>query len=136
MLEKDFVPYKEALLLKELGFNEVCCGSYTNTHKQLYPYSPINKWFKNSDLLEECYSHIDSISAPLYQQVFRWFREKYSLFFPILENDKIFIEKGGKKYIFFWEIDKSNGFEGSDLYEKAELLCLNKLIEILKNNEI
>ena len=32
-MEKDFVPYEEALALKELGFDEFCIGNYADDKK-------------------------------------------------------------------------------------------------------
>ena len=70
-MEKEFVPYKEAVALKELGFDEECFGYYD-----------IDKGYTNGYAF--CYSDVKSqlkngCSAPLYQQAFRWFREKYNL---------------------------------------------------------
>jgi hypothetical protein len=65
-ITKEFIPYTEALSLKELGFDEPCFGLYHND-KTFYP--------------TQCKSHEQFhgqiCSAPLYQQAFRWFREKY-----------------------------------------------------------
>jgi hypothetical protein len=82
--------------------------------------------------------HNGSISAPLYQQAFRWFREKYNLrtrnygvinysgrlseFFEIYQY-----EKGTSDKVLSIEV-------GSLFYEQAELECLRKLIELVKSN--
>lgn len=94
MLEKEFIPYEQALALKELGFDEPCFG-YFYTEDKFFETK-----IKNSELDEEC-----SIAVPLYQQVFRWFREKYH----IIGEVKF---KGGKTtktawydYIIYSEID-------------------------------
>jgi hypothetical protein len=83
----------------------------------------------------------DEITSPLYQQTFRWFREKYNLF------GKVYIVNfGADEYSFdiydlYEEKYKYENFIGAgasytgtfETYEEAELACLIKLIEIVKN---
>ena len=69
-MKKEFVPYELAVKLKELGFNEPCLAYYEVDEGYNIGYT-------------FCYSDRESqpeigYSAPLYQQVFRWFREKYN----------------------------------------------------------
>ena len=102
-MTKEFVPYNEALELKELGFDEECLSYYFN--KQLSFGS------------KTAYGEV--VEAPLYQQAFRWFREKYNLHFPIAVSDGFwFFER--------WRIGVYK------TYEEAELACLTKLIEIVE----
>lgn len=129
-MNRDFVPYKEALALKELGFDESCITWYFDTRVdiKLYPESQPGsglslKGFKNSHKK----IGITDCTAPLYQQAFRWFREKYSWNGWV---DQGFTES------FRYNICESNGsiigVEGFSTYEEAELACLRKLIEIVK----
>ena len=123
-IENEFIPYEQALALKELGFDEPCLGNYRLPSNRL-----ITEWeIRNTP------EHTLGTSAPLYQQTFRWFREKYDL---IACNDY-----GNNKY-FYWIISKDEKFffDNEDenrncivynTYEKAELECLKKLIEIVK----
>jgi hypothetical protein len=67
-MEKEFVTYNQALALKELGFDEPCFAKYTS-NRLLLSINWSNVWCENINESE--------IYAPLYQQVFRWFREKY-----------------------------------------------------------
>ena len=100
-MEKEFIPYEQALALKELGFDELCL--------MYYDYS----WTLVESGVYEC-------KAPLYQQCFRWFREKHDLHCNIDPwGYCIFDDNGTEK----------TGFES---YEEAELECLKKLIEIVK----
>ena len=67
-MEKEFVTYEIALALKELGFDESC----------------LNFYFRGEALIEMKATHTfkedsECVKAPLYQQVFRWFREKYKI---------------------------------------------------------
>lgn len=116
-MTKEFIPYEQALALKELGFNEPCFGLYN-------PIFHLNFGEKNNSL----FYPKTTCSAPLYQQAFRWFREKYKLNHKINPDNP----KDNSYSIF-----KINGeiYEDSCYwsYEEAELACLKKLIEILKN---
>ena len=113
-MKTEFIPYGQALDLKELGFDEPCFMYYTDKG-ELYK------------------SNLYGISAPLYQQAFRWFREKYGLVGWVEGNE-------GKK-IFMYRIESP--IDSDDqlncypfrTYEEAELACLKKLIEIVKTKE-
>jgi hypothetical protein len=61
----------------------------------------------------------DCISAPTFSQAFRWFREKYNL------KDKY--------GVFPHHTIMFNYIIGGGKEEEAELACLIKLIEIVKN---
>jgi hypothetical protein len=113
-MEKEFVPYELALDLKELGMD-------------LGWYNYLN--FYDSSTKEFCFVMKD-VPAPLYQQAFRWFREKYDLFCYVeLVGDMLF------DYMIIGdfveeEIDYEEG--PFNTHEEAELACLQKLIEIVK----
>jgi hypothetical protein len=121
-VEKEFVPYEQALELKELGFDEECFGFYTEEYKELirskYVKYPINLPTK-------------PFLAPTFSQAFRWFREKYG-YYPLIEMNEQF-----KKWLSrFCNIDGSICAIGvHSTYEEAEIACLNKLIEIVKNRQ-
>ena len=109
-MEKEFVPYTEALELKQLGFDIPSVSGYS-------------------------YSDSDNLltQAILYQQAFRWFREKYNLFGQVnirtyyiyeISNDGIAIKMAS-------QYDKL-----LNTYEEAELECLKKLIELIKQKQL
>ena len=115
-----FIPYEQALHLKELGFQEECLAYYHQDQM-------LEK--DSFGIKRDHYRGKFGVLAPLYQQAFRFFREKYNLLYTIeetLEDDEVWYE---------WTIKTPNGFEGSvkPTYEEAELACLKKLIEIAKN---
>jgi hypothetical protein len=124
-MESLFVPYEIALALKELGFDEPCFGYYEPNGELDYIENHILKDFpylaKNSEWQ-------DLVAAPLYQQAFRWFREKYNLDHEINKhkNFESFMCRYGQNGLY--EIIE----EGIETYEEAELECLKKLIEIVK----
>jgi hypothetical protein len=81
------------------------------------------------------------LPAPLKQQVLRWFREKYELYYHIFPLQITASDKTGYRYS--WEIYNhtpewiANDEEllGSLTYKEAENTCINKLIEIAKQQE-
>jgi hypothetical protein len=81
-------------------------------------------------------SGVYEYKAPLYQQAFRWFREKYNLLGYVFQAT---ISKGK---VFMFSCNEGNDILYSDTdsdfktYEEAELACLKKLIEIVKNDTI
>jgi len=142
-LEKEFIPYEQALALKELGFDEKCLAFY-NLFIDKNPTIPTIQ-FQESVKVDDCYwiknsgsntSCPDSyIAAPLYQQAFRWFREKYGLFPQINLHDRENEETwritisvlGIYDLAYNQNVSKEPYYK---TYEEAELACLVKLIEI------
>jgi hypothetical protein len=136
-MEKEFVPYAEALALKELGFDEPCLTYYEEDKylKQVFVlqynkfelFSYKNVMFDNDGTKE--------IATPTFSQAFRWFREKYGLYSHVRESlafDKTleFVTQINGSYVNHGIEDKPvNRFE---TYEEAELACLVKLIYIVK----
>jgi len=129
-MKKEFIPYEQALALKELGFNEPCFATYDEDKE-----FEIQDFEQNYDTFP---SHI--IAAPLYQQAFRWFREKYNLrgFIGFRPNVKQFdshiydMSLSGKEYVQQRTTEEYNKDPKVGTYEEAELQCLKKLIEIAK----
>ena len=112
-MKEQFINYEQALALKELGFDEPCFSTY---HKELHAIIPIYAIYTNQDV----------IKAPLYQQAFRWFREKYGLNSHIhQESRNNYSYCCGQGYS-----DEIGGYQDFETYEEAELECLKKLIEI------
>ena len=117
-----FVPYEQALHLKELGFQEECLAYYHQD--QMLEKDSLG-------IKRDHYRGKFGVLAPLYQQAFRFFREKYNLCHHIHVN--IF------KYEWYIEHRiEDEEYEGYDYstYEESELACLKKLIEIAKGKEV
>ena len=122
-MEKEFIPYEQALALKELGFDELCFMHYEN-NVLFQPFG--NKdFYKNSELEN------DEVSAPLYQQTFRWFREKHNLESHVKKDWTDGVYHGYESMIEC--VDGIIDCGTYKTYEEAELECLKKLIEIVKN---
>ena len=122
-MTKEFVPYEQALALKELGFDEICFGYYDPQGKFQYSYTPLG-YFNSRTIV------------PLYQQAFRWFREKHELYHSIIPY-----RSTHDNYVdgtFHIEVRDSNGKDHAEyddneyFYEEAELAYINKLIEEIK----
>ena len=81
-MKKEFIPYEQALALKELGFN-VPCRFHYYTWLGKYEILDNEEEATNNQLTiqaKEDSIPLDTwITSPLYQQAFRWFREKYNL---------------------------------------------------------
>jgi hypothetical protein len=122
-MEKEFIPYEQALALKELGFENKTLKSYDTSVVLANGKYLLDNWYNVSS--------VDEVKAPLYQQAFRWFREKYGYYTDLfVDDDKTF----GFMITYFVEIgrlDKPIQRKYST-YEEAELECLKKLIEIVK----
>jgi len=121
-MRTEFIPYELALRMKQLGFNEPCLARY-NVPGDLITsgcYSDSSIMHLIVEKNDICEAHI---LAPLFQQAFRWFREKY----PDLDFGVAKIHNGNNNYHYHINL-KWEFFEGS--YEEAELACLEKLIEI------
>jgi len=124
-MEKEFVIYKQALALKELGFGEPCLARHIIMTEWGKPTGQII--LQMVDCLN---SDRNLVKAPLYQQVFRWFREKHNLVFNFISYN---IVKPGE---YHWSITWNDEAKVSGIvktYEEAELACLDKLIELIKN---
>jgi hypothetical protein len=124
MIEKEFIPYELALELKQLQFDEPCFGWFRNTEFTISFNDLIRK---------ERGEEIKIIAAPTYSQAFRWFRENYNIDISINTVYSKYNENTSKKYggvidneFYFTNV----GFH--DTYEEAEIICLKKLIEIVK----
>jgi hypothetical protein len=158
-MKNEFINYEQALALKELGFDEECIASYDNEgdFKDPFEYNSEEtdgyvtnsslkdpKNFNASSNLALLKDYLDNpfTAAPLYQQAFRWFREKHNLYSEI--NLDSYKEPYSLKVtikhldnILYQQKCYSNGIGDIDnkKYEEAELACLDVLIKIVKNGK-
>ena len=118
-MKKDFIPYEQALELKELGFDEPCFGGYYSNQDN------VNLWFfkeaKNSDRDERVREGF--ATAPTYSQAFRWFRKEHGL------NHFVEPDVDCEPNYYNAYVQCSLVYHGNN-YEEAELACLKKLIEL------
>ena len=117
-MEKEFVPYELALKLKELGFDEPCLDCY-----HIYGKRWEMRLNKQSTIEGACL-------APTFSQAFRFFREKYGWVAEIhgsLQVNHFYAN------LLLQAKGEVRNIKMCDTYEEAELACLIKLIEIVKN---
>lgn len=121
-MNNEFISYEQALVLKELGFNEECFAHFVKYYdeiKCILNSDDFDEWWTNNSDNLEC-------KAPLYQQAFRWFREKHNLYSFVFVFDQGFGYETYKEGV----IQTNESFES---YDEAEIACLDKLIELVKN---
>jgi hypothetical protein len=123
-MEKEFIPYAEALALKELGFDEPCFATFFSVGAWQIDYVEGTLNLKSNTDGEY------SILAPLCQQAFKWFREKYNLFVQVNIHTYFIYDISNDEFKMIKQYDKL-----TKTYEEAELECLKKLIEIVKEKK-
>jgi hypothetical protein len=132
-MENNFVSYKLALELKNLGFDEPCFGLFVSMNNKLL--------IKEIPNQQESEQYFGGILAPTFQQAFCFFREKYNLIHEILLD-----RTSTPKYCYqLYRYKDFGDFEEIKInvsdwflyrtYEESELECLIKLIEIVKNEK-
>jgi hypothetical protein len=135
-MENEFIPEKQSMDLKQLGFDEPCLAYYVNGNFRKGSFR-LGKFPSSADY---AYNHNFTVgnlaSAPLFQQAFRWFRENHGLFFNLNSEDPAREDVYWYIYIF----GKTQGRRDIKIrmiktYKEAELACLIKLIEIVKNKQ-
>ena len=122
-VEKEFVPYEQALTLKELGFDEPCFA-IIHSGGGLKPQTQ-SALRQNSELVNYL------VTAPTFSQAFRWFREEHHM------PSNLELLEGGWDYVIYMDIiEEINYGDGPfQTYEEAELACLRKLIEIANEQQ-
>ena len=132
-MTSDFIPYEQALVLKELGFDEPCIAFFNTKSDESLCFVDLFGFYVEKTLED---FHINSdeskTSAPTFSQAFKFFREKYK--FNAFIRGKVF---DGYTYaidglgILAYKFEVGGVSKTS--YEQVELDCLIKLIEIVKN---
>ncbi len=137
-MNNEFVSYEIALKLKELGFNEPCFTYFYNVSCKLRTDISVN--INNGWIYS---GNIGTTLAPTFSQAFRFFREQFNWQASIeATKDQHSHELGYNYWIWNSEtgleyhtmpMNKPSGDWEFKTYEEAELKCLLKLIEIIKN---
>ncbi len=117
-MNQEFLPYQEALELKELGFKDECAAHYLD-------YDDLElKWkiYRNLSINTN-----DCLQAPTYRQAFKFFRDKYNFLYSI-----------GKTNISVYHIPVANYhstfmLQDNASYEMAELETIKAFIEHAKS---
>jgi hypothetical protein len=112
-MNNEFLPYQESLELKELGFKEKCAAHYLGEDDLEL------KWeiYRNDSI-----NTTKLIQAPLYQQAFRFFREKYDFRYSIGKTNIAVIHYLGTTQLL----------QDNNSYEAAELATIKWFIDVAK----
>ena len=140
-MEKEFIPYEEALTMKELGFDDDCLGYYVGKDREIFLSNehvplPIKPSMTSKVMFR----------APLYQQAFKWFKTNYNLFFSTnfmgyesyyvafhLDTEDYRHENMMLKNACYSEIVDIHNYDNINLEIVRELIRLVKSGQLIKN---
>jgi hypothetical protein len=111
-MEKEFLPYQESLELKELGFKEKCAAHYIDEDDLELKWKIYRNLSINMTYL---------VQAPLYQQAFRFFRDKFDFRYSIGNTNISVVHYGTTQLL-----------QNNATYEDAELATIRFFIEKAK----
>ena len=128
-MENEFVPYEQALELKTLGFDGATSSFWKNN--KLVPL-PTNGEIVAFHVNRHSSTNVIWISAPLWQQAFKWFWNTQGLYVEFFVDDdqtfgfliSRFVEEGRMDY------PSKRGYSNPEI---AEFNCLKALIEMVKS---
>ena len=140
IMNKEFVPLEIARELKEIGFDEECFAGFQLDHK-----NQMKLFFKPSQSKSltkiatnvygrYCHQNNHVIKAPLYQQVFRWFMERYNLVASISTWDDGTFHYSIKNLTGLIYDINCNHIGYFDSLEKVQDECIENLISLLKKD--
>jgi hypothetical protein len=139
-MKEQFVTYEIALKLKELDFNEECLCTYAVNGRR-FQRNPSNNMA--GEEIEEPYTwknsliHKSVMTAPLWQQVIDWFREKHNI---IIEVWFDYTQININEFLWIYEIYVNNNqhdHDGSwyDNFNECREFAILKAIELLNNDK-
>jgi hypothetical protein len=114
-MEKEFLPYQESLELKELGFKEKCAAHYLDEDELELKWRIYRNLSFNTD---------NCVQAPLYQQAFKFFRDKFNFRYSIGNTNISVVHYGTTQLL-----------QNNATYEDAELATIRFFIEKAKQIE-
>lgn len=140
-MNDEFIPYEEALAMKELGFDgPVLMYWFPNPNwlvgEKFDLVSGKDFIGRNVTSLEHNVKngyYINTIPAPLWQQDFRWFRDKYDMDCEVQAR-----RYTSRKHYVYYIFDGINAGYASCIHlahDEAQLECLQKLIKIVKERQ-
>jgi hypothetical protein len=124
-MNKEFIPYEQALELRELGFDEECLAYWTrglNGYYIEYNHYTNKHWMFNANDNKD---RDKMCTAPLYQQTFRFFREKYKFTYSIGKTNIAVVHYGPTTQLL----------QDNESYEAAELAAIKWFIDVAKQQE-
>ena len=113
-----------SLELKGLGFNVRCTHYYEG--EKLKTNNNVFGWDFNNSFLTCC-------SAPFYQQVFDWFRDKHDLWIEISKPHSWLLTILDKEQNKRMCLEDYDDYTEPTSYKEAQDVCIKRLIQIVKN---
>ena len=151
-MDKEFIPYEQALELKELGFDEECLACYRqdkilevdslgikpNHHRAkigvLAPtFSQAFGWFRDSIITELTINEKGDYIQGNFTLLPLIFLNKYEIQVINVSTSYYFDKVSGRDGIPFYKDPTHRYYDSATSFEEAELACLKRLIEIVKN---
>lgn len=146
-MKNQFVTHEIAIKLKEIGFDEECLTFYVkeNDEYKLAIHSQFDSYnfntSKNSIKIKSSKNgYLDSVCAPLWQQVIDWFIDNHSLY---IESPMYIIESGEYDgcYAFKSIIKSDENYKEKIIFEQSQIskklkaneIGILKAIEIIKH---
>jgi hypothetical protein len=131
-MNKEFIPYKYALELKHLGFDERCLTSYANDGDLMSVWN-IGDSFEPATIMKDepdssyvinsvDFKNSEWCAAPLYSQAFRFFREKYDFTYSIGKTNIAVVHYGPTTQVL----------QDNDSYVSAEIAAIEWFVDVAK----
>ena len=138
--ETELVPYEQSLALKELGFDKLCFTYFLNSFLQPAFTARDYSYFNEMSEINPNMLNYEYVLAPTFSQAFKFFREKYGLHGDISEESDWEEDNESWSFdIYKYKLGNNDAMisncETFNIYEEAELACLIKLIEIVKDEK-
>jgi hypothetical protein len=125
---KEFIPYQESKDLEELGFDEPCLAFYGGKGDTKIYFNLIRDASGDYEPFTKS-ERLTWFGAPLYQQAFRFFREKYEFTYSIGKTNIVVCHTPVSTY------DTTQLLQDNATYEDAELATIRFFIENAKTYE-
>jgi hypothetical protein len=127
-MKKEFVPHELALTLKEKGFDEPCLrgynSAYTENNKPVL-HDFVYGELQTNTMYEKCrLADVNVCTAPLWQQVIDWLREKHSIDVMIRQ-----ITLDGTAYYKITKIETDDKIKGYSNFCKSTYEAKEKAIK-------
>jgi hypothetical protein len=127
-MKSQIVPFEISVNLKEIGYDDPTWFVYPNIHDENTNHEPI-KWNSTFDETFKNSFNTYTASAPIWGQVFEWFRENgfYNYIIDSLNGYEIVISNS---YLFYQDKLHENA-----TYLQAQIKCVNDLIHYYKKQK-
>jgi hypothetical protein len=132
-MSKEFLSYNRALKLKQLGFDEPCFGYHYTLNGKDWKFADNHKYHEIDDQLVIGANF--TLLAPTFSQAFDWLLDKHSLYAIVIPT--VTMHWTFKTMTVVQDMVEVPPYKHVDAHDystkkKAELACLDKLIEIVE----